>query len=233
MTALTLPLTLHYHPLSSYCQKALIALEVLGVSVEKRVLNLGDPAERAAFLALWPTGKMPLLVDAGRPVPETSILVEHLQCHHAPPGRTLIPAEPEAALEVRLWDRLFDLYVMTPMQALTADLLRPEAERDPRGVEQARAQLLMAYGMVDQRLQGRTWACGDRFTLADCAAAPALFYAVAYVPLPAEHAQLAAYFERLLAHPAVAAVVDQARPWLRHFPGRAGLARRFFDPEAA
>lgn len=225
-------LTLYYHPLSSYCQKVLIALDVLGIEVERRQLNLGDPDERAAFAALWPTGKMPLLVEDGRPVPETSIIVEHLQRRHAAAGRTLIPADPDEALQVRLWDRLFDLYVMTPMQALTADLLRPEGERDPRGVAEARARLASTYDLIERQLDGRTWVAGDGFSLADCAAAPALFYAVTYLPPEPRHARLAAYFERLLGHPAVARVIDEARPWFRFYPGRAGLARRFFDPAA-
>lgn len=224
-------LTLHYHPLSSYCQKVLIAIDVLGVEVDRRVLDLGDPAARAAFLALWPTGKMPLLIDDGRAVPESSIIIEHLQRHHARPGRVLVPEDPDLALEVRLWDRLFDLYVMTPMQALTGDLLRPEGTRDPRGVAEVRAGLATAYGFLDRRLDGRTWVAGDGFGLADCAAAPALFYAVTHVPLAADHGHLAAYFERLMAHPAVARVIEAARPFFRFYPGRAGLARRFWDPE--
>lgn len=223
-------LTLHYHPLSSYCHKALIALEVLEIDLDKRLLNLGDPAERAAHLALWPLGKMPLLVDRGQVFPETSILIEHLQRHHARPGRTLIPDDPDQALDVRLWDRIFDLYVMTPMQAFTADLLRPEADRDPLGVARARETLLTAYALIEQRLDGRTWVAGSGFSLADCAAAPALFYALTYVPLPPQHQRLAAYSERLVAHPAVARTIDQARPWFRYYPGRAGLSRRFFDP---
>lgn len=225
-------LTLHYHPLSSYCHKALIAIDVLGVEVEKRLLNLGDPAERSAFVALWPTGKMPVLVDQGRPIGETSIIIEHLQRHHAAPGRVLIPVEVDAALDVRLWDRLFDLYVMTPMQALTADLLRPEGERDARNVAQARERLLSSYTMIQRRLEGRTWVCGDAFTLADCAAAPALFYAVTYVPLTPEHANVSAYFDRLMDHPAVIRTLDQARPYFKFYPGRAGLSPRFFDPTA-
>lgn len=225
-------LTLHYHPLSSYCHKALVAIDELGIEVEKKLLNLGDPAERAAHLALWPTGKMPLLVDAGRVVPETSIIIEHLQRHHAREGRRLIPDDADAALDVRLWDRLFDLYVMTPMQAHTSDLLRPEADRDPINVAEAKARLLMAYEMVDRQLAGRTWITGESFTLADCAAAPSLFYAVTYVPLPAERRQLAAYFERLMARPSVARTVEQARPFFKWYPGRAGLAKRFFDPAA-
>ncbi|MBC7995883.1 MAG: glutathione S-transferase family protein [Rhizobacter sp.] len=225
-------LTLHYHPLSSYCHKVLIALDELAITVDKRLLNLGDPAERAAFLALWPTGKMPLLVDEGRPIAETSIIIEHLQRHHASPGRTLIPHDPDAALQVRLWDRLFDQYVMTPMQALTADLLRPEADRDPINVARAREGLMSAYAWIDRHLEGRTWVAADAFTMADCAAAPALFYAVTYVSLAPQHARLAAYFDRLMDHPSVERTLDEARPFFKYYPGRAGLSLRFFDPKA-
>jgi len=225
-------LTLHYHPLSSYCHKVLIALDELAIEVDKRLLNLGDPAERAAFLALWPTGKMPLLVDAGLPIPETSIIIEHLQRHHAHPGRTLIPHDADAALQVRLWDRLFDLYVMTPMQAFTANLLRPEANRDATNVALAREGLLSAYALIDRHLEGRTWVAGDAFSMADCAAAPALFYAVTYVPMAPQHTRLAAYFDRLMDHPSVARTIDVARPFFQYYPGRAGLSRRFFDPQA-
>jgi glutathione S-transferase len=225
-------LTLHYHPLSSYCHKVLIAIDILGVELEKRLLNLGDVAERDAYKALWPTGKMPLLVDRGRPIPETSIIIEYLQRHHARRDHALIPHDPDAALDVRLWDRLFDLYVMTPMQAFTADLLKLEGERDPHSVARARDVLTMAYGMIDRQLEGRTWVAGDTFSLADCAAAPSLFYAVTYVPLSSQHANLSAYFERLMDHSSVAATIDQARPYFKFYPGRAGLAKRFYDPEA-
>lgn len=226
--------SLHHHPLSSYCQKVLIAIDALGIEVDLRLLNLGDATERTAFLTLWPMGKMPLLVDDGRPLPESSVIIEHLQRHHARPGCTLIPMDDaDAAIQVRLWDRLFDQYVMTPMQAFTADLLRPEDQRDPLGVAQARERLLSSYALIDQHLQGKSnWVAGDAFSLADCAAAPALFYAVTYVPLPGEHVRLAAYFERLLNHPSVARTIDRARPWFKFFPGRAGLNRRFFDPVA-
>ena len=236
-------LSLHYHPLSSYCHKVLIAIDALGIEVDKRLLNLGDPAQRAAFLSLWPTGKMPLLVDQGKPVPETSIIIEYLQRHHANPGirgrAPLIPSDPDAALDVRLWDRVFDAYVMTPMEAHTHDLLRPEGERDARGVAAARERLLSSYAMLDRHLEGRSWISGgedgnsDSFSMADCAAAPSLFYAVAYVPLPSQHTHLSAYFELLMAHPSVARTVDQARPFFNYFPGKAGLQRRFFDPDAS
>jgi len=225
-------LTLHYHPLSSYRHKVLIALDVLEIEADKRLLNLGDPAERAAFLALWPTGKMPLLIDQGRAIPETSIIIEHLQRHHARPGRVLIPQDPDTALEVRLWDRLFDLHVMTPMQACTADLLRPEAERDANSVAQAHDKLRTAYALIDRQLEGRTWIAADAFSMADCAAAPSLFYALTYVPVPHGHTRLAAYVDRLMDHPPVARTIDQARPFFRFYPGRAGLSRRFYDPAA-
>lgn len=225
-------LTLHYHPLSSCCMKVMIAVDILGAEVDKRFLDLGNPAEREAFLAMWPTGKMPLLVDQGRPIPETSIIIEYLQRHHARRDHTLIPHDQDAALNVRLWDRLFDLYVMTPMQALTADLLKPENERDARGTARAREGLTTAYAMIDRQLEGRTWVAGEAFSMADCAAAPALFYAVTYVPLSPKHVHLSSYFERLMDHPSVATTIDQARPYFRIYPGRAGLSRRFFNPES-
>lgn len=223
--------TLHYHPLSSYCQKVLIAADALGARLDRKFLDLGDAAEREAFLALWPQGRMPVLVDRGRALPETSIIIEYLQRHHAAGDASLIPADPEAALEVRLWDRLLDCYVMTPMQAFTADLLRPEHARDPVSVSRARDMLLASYGMLDRHLEGRTWLAGDGFSMADCAAAPALFYAITYVPLPPAHRHLADYFERLVDHPSVARTIDEARPHFHYYPGRAGLAPRFFRAE--
>lgn len=225
-------LTLHYHPLSSCCQKVLIALDELGIACERQLLDLADPQARSAFLALWPTGKMPLLVDGGLSVPETSIIIEHLQRHHARPGRTLIPDDPDAALEVRLWDRLFDLYVMTPMQELTGDLLRPPADRDALGVARARERLQSSYALIDRHLEGRTWAAGDAFSLADCAAAPALFYAVTHMPIEPRHERAIAYFERLMDRGSVARTIDEARPHLKFYPGRAGLSRRFYDADA-
>jgi glutathione S-transferase len=229
-TLMTAPI-LHYHPLSSYCHKVLIAIDVLSVEVDKRLLNLADSAERATYCALWPMGKMPLLVDHGRPIPETSIIIEHLQRYRADSGHTLIPDNVDAALEVRLWDRVFDQYVMTPMQVFTADLLRAEGDRDTLGVAHARESLLTAYGLIDQHLEGRTWVAGREFSMADCAAAPALFYAVTYVPISPQHVRLSAYFNRLMDHPSVVRTIDQARPYFKFYPGRAGLSRRFFDPE--
>lgn len=226
-------LVLHYHPLSSYCWKATIAIDALGIDVRRQLLDLSDPGQRDAYFARWPIGKMPLLVDGDRAIPETSIIIEHLQRHHARPGVRLIPDDFDAALDVRLWDRFFDQYVMTPMQAHTADLLMPEDRRNPDAVARARDLLERSYAILERHLEDRTWAAGDAFSMADCAAAPALFYAVTYVPLAPEHANLAAYLERLMEHPAVAATIDHARDWFRFYPGRAGLSRRYYDPAEA
>lgn len=223
---------LHVHPLSSCCQKVLIAARVLGATLEERFLNLGDPAVRAAFAELSPMGKMPLLEDGDRRVAETSIIIEYLQLHLATEGVRLIPASADAALDVRFWDRFSDFYVMTPMQALTAERLKPAGQGSDAAVDDAQQMLLKSYAVLDRQLQAGGWLAGADFSMADCAVAPALFYAVAYVPLPKELTHLRAYFERLMAHPSVAAVVDGARPWFKYFPGREGLARRFYDPDA-
>jgi glutathione S-transferase len=223
---------LHAHPLSSCCQKVLIAARVLGVALDERMLNLGDPEDRDRLNRLSPAGKMPVLVDQGRAVAETSIIIEYLQQRLAGEGARLIPADPDAALAVRFWDRFSDFYLMTPMQALTAGLLQPEGGRSAGAAEAARSLLLNSYAAMNHQLQDRTWLAGEAFSMADCAAAPALFYAVAYVPVPETDAHLLAYLERLMAHAAVAAVIDAARPWFKYFPGRAGLSARFYTPDA-
>lgn len=224
-------LILHLHPLSSCCHKVLIAVAELGVPVEPRMLNLGDPAQAEAFRARWPLGKMPLLEDGAQVIPETSIQIEYLQQHPAAMGRCLIPTDTDAALQVRLWDRLCDLYVMTPMQACTADLLRAPAQRDPLMVAAAHATLSTAYALLEQQLTDRTWLTGEAFTLADCAAAPALFYARVYLPFAPTQTRLAAYFERLMARPSVQAVVNAARPWFRYFPAREQLESRWWTAQ--
>jgi glutathione S-transferase len=209
-------LTLHMHPLSSYCHKVLIALYELEVLFEPAFLNLGDEGERAAFLKLWPIGKMPVLEDkaAGLTLPETSIIIEWLNDRF---GGRLIPKDRDRALEVRLQDRFFDLYVHTPMGVFTWDLLRPEGQRDPYGVQQARTLLLTAYDMIERRMEGRTWAAGDEFSMADCAAAPALFYAEGRVPF-GERPQLVAYLDRLKARPSYARALKEAEPYFHMVP---------------
>jgi glutathione S-transferase len=213
-------LTLHFHPLSSFCQKALVGLYELDVPFEKHLVDLGNEAARAAFLALWPMGKFPLLRDEakGRTVPESSILLEYVDQHYAR-GARICPADPDRAIECRLRDRFYDLYVNVPMQKIVTDKLRPEGQRDPFGVEQARAQLQTAYAIADDQMRGSTWALGDAFTLADCAAAPALFYAGKVVPFGDAHPRLAAYFERLTKRPSFARVLEEAQPYFAMFPG--------------
>ncbi len=225
-------LRLYFHPLSSYCHKVLIALYQMAIPFEPHLLNLGDATERANYLALWPTGKMPLLLDGERVVPESSIIIEHLARHHATAAQTLLPSDADAVQEVRLMDRLFDLYVMTPMQAIVADKLRAEADRDAMAIDKARATLAMAYGLLEQRLAGREWAAGPQFSMADCAALPALFYAFTLVPLPADHPRLAAYFERLLLQASVARTMKEAQPYFNFYPYREAIPARFM-PTAA
>lgn len=233
-TEAAVTLILHMHPLSSYCWKVLIGLYELGVPFEPRTVNLGDSQARAAYEALWPTAKIPLLEDAaaGRIVPETTIMLEYVDQLAGGPAR-LLPTDPDQRLEARLWDRLFDSYVMTPLQKIVGDRLRPEAERDARGVAEARATLAMAYRMIDQHMRGRSWAGGADFGLADCAAAPALFYAGIVEPFPADAANLHGYFERLIQRASVARVVSDARPYFDYFPYREAMPARFLLAEDA
>lgn len=219
-------LTLHHHPLSSYCWKVLIALYENGSPFDARMVNLGDPADRAAYAALWPTAKIPLLVDGDRVVPETSIQIEYLDRHH--PGLVkLLPEDFEAQLEVRLWDRVFDLYVMTPMQRFIGQELRPEPERDAATRSGTVNDLGLAYDLIESRLGSRSWAAGEAFTMADCAAAPALFYAAIVRPFSPGHTRLSAYFERLLARPSVWRCIVEARPFFQYYPLRHAVPARF------
>ncbi|HEY0954641.1 MAG TPA: glutathione S-transferase family protein [Roseateles sp.] len=219
-----MPLTLHYHPLSSHCWKLLIALDELGLPFEGRVVNLGDPAARSAYAALWPTAKIPLLVDGDRVLPETAIQMEYLNQRH---GGSLLPEDFEAQLQVRLWERLFDCYVMDPMQRYIAQQLRPEAERDARAQAAALDTLGMAYDLVEQRMGEHPWAAGEGFSMADCTAAPALFYATTLRPLSASQPRLAAYFERLVARASVARAIAQARPVFPYYPLHHAIPARF------
>jgi glutathione S-transferase len=208
--------TLHYHPLSSYCWKVLVGLYEAGVAFEKRFVDLGDPAQRDALIALWPLGKFPLLVDEARArsVPESTIILEYA----AP---SLIPADPERALAHRAIDRFYDLHVHDPMQRIVGDRLRPVDARDPIGVARARATIRTAYAIAEAQLAqagGDGWACGGSFGLADCAAAPALHYANEVEPIGLAHPQVASYLARLRARPAFARVLDEAAPYLAMFP---------------
>lgn len=213
-------LTLYYHPLASYCWKVLIALYENETPFEPRLVDLSDPAQRQALTQLWPLMKFPLLVDeqSGRVVPESTIIIEYLSQRH--PGRSqLIPQDPDAALEARLQDRFFDLQIHEPMQKHVGDKLRPAEERDPFGVQQAHAQIERAYDMLEQTLNGRGWAAGDTFTLADCAAAPALYYADRIHPITSARPRLSGYLQQLHARPSFARAFAEAQPYLHLFPG--------------
>ena len=212
-------LKLHLHPLASYCWKVLIAFYEKEIPFEPVVVDLMDEASRSAFLKLWPLGKMPVLQDEerGRTVPESSIIIEYIDRLY-PASPKLIPSDHDLALEVRLIDRLHDLYVQDPMQRIVADRLRPAGDKDALGVRQAHAQLRTVYGVIEERLALRCWAAGEFFSLADCAAMPALYYADKVLPFAADHPKTAAYLARLLERPSVARVLREAQPFLHMFP---------------
>jgi glutathione S-transferase len=213
-------LKLYFHPLASFCWKALIALYENDTPFEPHIVDLGDPAANAAFKAIWPIGKFPVLRDDAkdRTIPESSIIIEYLAQHYPGPSR-LIPADAGLARQVRFRDRFFDLYVHNQMQAIVGDRLRPQGAKDPHGVEQARGMLRTSLGMVEKDMSGKTWAMGDAFTMADCAAAPALFYADKVMPFAESHKAATAYLARLKQRPSFARVLQEAQPYFAMFPG--------------
>ncbi len=209
-------LKLFSHPFASYCQKVLIALYENGTPFTALMLDGDHPDNFAEFARLWPPAKFPLLLDGDRPVVESSTIIEYLHIHYPGPA-SLIPAEPDAALQVRMLDRVFDNHIMNNMQRVVGDSLRPPERRDPVEVAEARAALDKACTWLEAYLAGREWAAGD-FSLADCAAAPSLFYADWVHPIGDRFPVLAAYRARLLARPSVARSVDEARPYRHFFP---------------
>ena len=227
-------LTLYFHPLASFCHKVLIALYENETPFTGHVVNLADRHASSAFLDLWPLGKIPVLrdEDRDRTIPETTIIIEYLDRHY-PGAGPLLPCAEDERLEARLWDRFFDLYVQVPMSKVVTDRLRPDGEHDPRGVADAQSALGTAYDMIERRMAGRTWVVGERFSLADCAAAPALFYGAIVMPFPATHAQLAAYFDRLMGRASVKRTIAEARPYFHMFPYRDSMPTRFLQGEPA
>lgn len=205
---------LYAHPFSSYSQKVLIALYENATPFDYR--NLEELAANTELAALWPLKRFPVLLDDGRCILESSTIVAHLQAHH--PGPICLIPPGDAGLEVHMLDRVFDNYVMTPMQKVVLDALRPAADRDRYGVVEARELLDQIYLWLDQRLEGRHWIAGAGFTLADCAAAPSLFYADWAHEIPAGYGRLRAYRARLLSHPSIVRVVEEARPFRHYFP---------------
>jgi glutathione S-transferase len=214
-----MPLTLYYHPLSSYSWKVLIALYESGLDFDGRVVDFSNEASRRALFELWPLGKIPVLRDepAGRTVAETSIELEYL-AQRFDTARWLIPSDPELALLVRFRDRVFDLHVQGPMQKIVADRLRPADARDAHGVAAARRDLQVACALVDGWARQAPWAAGDAFSLADCAAAPALHYADKLSPLRPAFPHLADYLQRLSERGSVARVLQEAEPYAHLFP---------------
>ena len=209
-------LQLYAHPFSSYCQKVLIALYADGTGFEYLMVDPEHPENMEELKRRWPFGLFPLLVDDGETVVETTPIIEHLQARHAGANRWI--PDGELGRRVRFLDRFFDLYVMNNMSRPVFDALRPEGSRDPCGVDQAMAGLRTAYDWLEDNLGDGPWAVGEQFTLADCAAAPALFYADWVEDIGPARPKLAAYRARLLAHPAVARAVDEARPYRSFFP---------------
>jgi glutathione S-transferase len=215
-------LTLHFHPLASYCHKVLIALYENDTPFAPNMVDLASERERAALLKLWPIGKFPVLRDEARnrTLPESAVIIEYLDRYY-PGGTQFIPADADHALQTRLRDRFYDLYVHEPMQKIVGDRIRPDGSKDPHGVEEAKARLRTSYGMIDREMATRKWAMGEAFSLADCAAAPALFYANEVMPFGDTHSNVAAYFGRLKARPSYARVLKEAEPYFAMFPREA------------
>lgn len=208
-------LTLYAHPFSSYCQKVLMALWENDTPFAYR--HMEDPGAHEALVGLWPIGKFPVLVDDGRTILETSVIIEHLDLHH--PGRVrFLPDDPAAALEVRLLDRFFDQYVMNAAGAAVAEALRATPDRLQETKDSAAKALEIAYAWLEHRLAGREWAAGETFSMADCAAAPSLFYGDWVHPISDEHPGLRAYRTRLLARPSFARAVEEGRKYRAYFP---------------
>ncbi len=212
-------LKLYFHPLSSYSQKVLIALYENDTRFAPHIVDLADATSSADLKKIWPIGKFPVLRDEARDrtIPESSIIIEYLAQHF--PGRVqLVPADADLARQTRLRDRFYDLYVSEPMAKIVTDRLRPAGKHDPHGVEQARMLLQTACGMIEREMAAKVWATGDAFSMADCAAAPAMYYANLVMPFGDTHKNAAAYLGRLMERPSFARAVKEAEPYRALFP---------------
>jgi glutathione S-transferase len=217
-------LTLYYHPLSSFCHKVLVALYEYGIEFEPRIIDLSSEADREELQALWPLCKFPVIVDHRHPhgLPESSVIIEYLDRFYAG-EHCLLPSDGDTALQVRLWDRVFDQYVQGPLQRIVADRLH--ATHIDLSAE--RATLMTAYGMLDRQLASRNWVASPAFSMADCAAAPALFYASTLLAFPDDHGHLSGYFDRLMQRPSVERVIGEAKPWFAYYPFAEAIPGRF------
>ncbi len=205
------------HPFSAYCQKALIAFYENETPFTVRMLSSDDAATGAEFASRWPVKRFPILIDGDRTILEATTIIEYLDVNHPGPVH-LIPKDPQAAIDVRMMDRVFDNYISTPLQKMVFDALRSPEARDAQGVAEARAMLDTTYAWLDGTMADREWAAAGAFSLADCAAAPALFYADWTHPIAPLFPNLRAYRARLLARPSFARAVDEARPFRSFFP---------------
>jgi glutathione S-transferase len=217
-------LTLYYHPLSSFCHKVLVALYENGCEFEKRVIDLGNETDRAELQAIWPFCKFPVLRDhvRNRDVAESSIIIDYLD-HFFNGAGPLIPRNWEDALEVRYWDRLFDNYVQGPMQQIVRDRIT----NAQGALTHERATLDTAYGLIERHMASRIWAAGQNFSMADCAAAPALFYASTVQPFPKDSRNLSAYLDRLTQRPSFQRVLNEAKPYFSLYPFADALPEQF------
>jgi len=223
-------LKLYMHPLSSFCHKVLVALYENSTSFESVIVDFSDSDSKAAFFKKSPMGKMPTLhdVEANVTLPESSIIIEYIHTHYQ--GRAaLLPQGVQEQLEVRLWDRFFDLYIHQPMQRIVAERLRPENAPDPHGVSEAHATIEKAYGVLEQHLAGRDWVASTEFSMADCAAVPALFYGSIVHPFDDDLKNTRDYFERLVSRASVKRVIEEARPYFQYFPYKERMPPRFLQ----
>ncbi|WP_455270427.1 glutathione S-transferase family protein [Rhizobium herbae] len=205
------------HPFSSYCQKVLVAIYENGTAFDYRMLSPEEAGTVEEWQSIWPIKRFPVLKDGENAVMEATIIIEYLMLNY-PGSVRLIPDDPQAALRTRMMDRFFDNYVMTPMQKVVFNQIRPEADRDPYGVTEAKAMLDDAFGWLDGVVAKTEWAAGDTFSLADCAACPSLFYADWVHPIAEQFPNVRAYRARLLARPSFARAVDEGRPYRSFFP---------------
>lgn len=210
-------LALYGHPFASFVWKPLIALYERGISFTFKMVDPDHPENRARIAALSPTGQFPALTDGEREITQSNAVIEYLDLFHGN-GMPMIPEDPAQALEARMMAEVLDDHVHVQTQRIVGDALRKIEERDPRGVADAHAQIERCYAWLELRLQAREWAACGRFTIADCAAAPALFYGDWVHPIAERYPILAAYRARLLSRPSVARVVDEARPYRSFFP---------------
>jgi glutathione S-transferase len=217
-------LTLYYHPLSSFCHKVLIALYENNVEFERRVIEFGNEADRAELQAIWPFNKFPVIRDDARQrdVAESTIIIEYLDRYFAG-EQPLIPTDWETAFEVRFWDRVFDNYVQRPMQQIVSGRLKA----DQANPTNEHAALKTAYEMINRQMASRTWVSDKHFSMADCAAAPALFYASTLQPFPEDCVHLRDYFERLVTRPSVRRVLEEAKPYFSLYPFADQIPLRF------